>query len=277
MKNKILLAFALICIFLLPFGVFAQDNVTVEQTDVEPEDITEVDTVDVEEEIDLPDPGITPDSFLWGMDVALDDLGVALSGDAEAQAEAGLEVAQERLAEMEEMADEDNAEAVEKAQEEHEETITEVEEDIEEIEDEEKIVGIQQGMANHVAAMEKVMAKVQANENIPEATREKLVNKFQNKIANAEELKTKILDKKAEIALKKEEKLALKGGEETESEDEVEDEDESEDLNETESNDKSKGKNKNNADSEITGDAVTDTDAEEADDSADDSTDDVLH
>ena len=49
------------------------------------------------------DSGVTPDSFLWGLDKALDQLTILLTFDEGKKARKGLEIAQERLLEVKEM------------------------------------------------------------------------------------------------------------------------------------------------------------------------------
>ncbi|MEK6949821.1 MAG: DUF5667 domain-containing protein, partial [Nanoarchaeota archaeon] len=46
------------------------------------------------------DAGITPDSFLWGLDKALDQLALLLTFDEGEKAKKGLEIARERLLEV---------------------------------------------------------------------------------------------------------------------------------------------------------------------------------
>ncbi|MFQ5887551.1 MAG: DUF5667 domain-containing protein [Candidatus Hydrothermarchaeales archaeon] len=65
------------------------------------------------------DPGVTPDSFLYGLDVALDQISLLLTFDKGAKAKKGLEIAEERLLEVKEMAEENKLEAMKRAQEEH--------------------------------------------------------------------------------------------------------------------------------------------------------------
>ncbi|MFQ6137312.1 MAG: DUF5667 domain-containing protein, partial [Candidatus Hydrothermarchaeales archaeon] len=71
------------------------------------------------QEAGTPDPGITPDSFLYGLDVALDQISLLLTFDEGAKARKGLEIAEERLLEVREMAEENKLEAMERAQREH--------------------------------------------------------------------------------------------------------------------------------------------------------------
>ncbi len=72
-------------------------------------------------------PGVTPDSFLYGLDVALDRLSFLLTFDQAAKSRKGLEIARERLLEVRAMAEENKVRAMERAQAEHDDTLTRVE------------------------------------------------------------------------------------------------------------------------------------------------------
>ncbi len=63
--------------------------------------------------------GITPDSFLYGLDVALDQISLLLTFDRGAKAKKGLKIAEERLLEVKKMAEENKLEAMQRAQREH--------------------------------------------------------------------------------------------------------------------------------------------------------------
>ncbi len=65
------------------------------------------------------DPGITPDSFLWGLDNAIDQLTLLLTFDQAEKARKGLEIARERLLEVKQMIKENKADAAKKAEEAH--------------------------------------------------------------------------------------------------------------------------------------------------------------
>lgn len=99
----------------------------------EEETIVETETeVEAETEIEA---GVTPDSFLWGIDVALDRIKVALERNPQSRAEKGLLVAQERLLEIKAMAEAGEFEAAEKARDEHGRALGKVEEAVEDVED----------------------------------------------------------------------------------------------------------------------------------------------
>ncbi len=73
------------------------------------------------------EPGITPDSFLYGLDVALDKINLLLTFDQAAKSRKGLEIARERLLEVRAMAIENKFQAMERAQAEHDDALTGVE------------------------------------------------------------------------------------------------------------------------------------------------------
>ena len=70
--------------------------------------------------------GTTPDSFLYGLDLAIDNIRYLLTFDNTAKAKVGLEVARERLLEVREMVLENKIEASKKAQSEHVKTLEKV-------------------------------------------------------------------------------------------------------------------------------------------------------
>ena len=81
------------------------------------------------------DPGVTPDSFLWGLDKALDNLNLLLTFDKGGKAKKGIEIARERLLEVKSMVEENKLEAAEKAKEEHGKNLLKVKQNIKEIEE----------------------------------------------------------------------------------------------------------------------------------------------
>src|SRR3990172_1804308 len=83
----------------------------------------------------LPDPGTTPDSALYFLDVALDNIGTALTFNSDARIERRLRVAEERLSEVRTMGLAGNVDAMRRAQSEHSEELSELKEEIKEVED----------------------------------------------------------------------------------------------------------------------------------------------
>jgi DNA-binding transcriptional MerR regulator len=80
------------------------------------------------------DPGITPDSFLYGLDVALDKLNLLLTFDQAERSRKGLEIAKERLLEVRKMALENKVSALERAAREHDQVLARVEQFVQELE-----------------------------------------------------------------------------------------------------------------------------------------------
>lgn len=75
---------------------------------------------------ELVNPGTTPDSALYFLDLAMENLGLALTFDNNAKIEKELNIAEERLSEAREMALKNNLEAMAKAEEKHDEVLTKV-------------------------------------------------------------------------------------------------------------------------------------------------------
>jgi hypothetical protein len=151
-----------------------------------------------EEDLELEgDPGITPDSPLYGLERAMERIGLALTFNKARKAEKGLIHAKERLLEARKMAEEGNIEAFEEAQAEHDEIMEEVEENVEELEEDtdedtaedtaEKVVGLQRAILAHQHRLETLRRVV---ENAPEAARanlERVLAKMENKTTEFEQ------------------------------------------------------------------------------------------
>ncbi len=111
-------------------------------------------------------PGITPDSFLWGIDRALEQISLLLAISPEAKATKGLEIASERLAEIKAMIEENKLEAAEKAHKNHGETLLQVQQNIEEIEEDnsteeiEEIIEIEKELQEHEEEIERVSGEL---------------------------------------------------------------------------------------------------------------------
>jgi len=89
---------------------------------------------DVVEDLEVVEPGVAPDSPLYGLDRAMERLRLAVTAGKAAKAKLKLKYAEERLAEAEQMIDEDKVEEADEAQEAHDEELEEVEELVEELE-----------------------------------------------------------------------------------------------------------------------------------------------
>ena len=128
----------------------------------------------------LPEAGITPDSgFLWGIDVALDNIGMVLSPAY------GIKVATERLSEIKAMADKGDIVSASKAEEERQKALA---------------VGIG---AISVAEAESVL---EIHINVLKQVLAKVPTEAQNSIQNA-------IDKSQEGLIKAREIKSLEGGE----------------------------------------------------------------
>lgn len=84
---------------------------------------------------ELPEPGTTPDSALYFLDLALDNLALALTFDSDARIEKELEIAEERLAEVRAMILEGELEAMARAEGEHGKVFAKLKEEVKEVED----------------------------------------------------------------------------------------------------------------------------------------------
>ncbi len=106
------------------------------------------------------DPGVTPDSFLWGLDKALDQLNLLLTFNEGEKATKGLEIARERLLEVKAMIEENKLEAAEKGKDAHGKTLVKVKESIASLEEDdsiqeiEKIVEIEKELEEHEEEIE---------------------------------------------------------------------------------------------------------------------------
>jgi hypothetical protein len=264
MKTKNMwFVFLVLAIFMAPVSVLGQEeNETptdeTNDTEVPEEEVPEDETPEEEiPEEEAPedeglegDAGTTPDSPLWGIDVALDRLRLALAGGASAKARVGLEIAQERLLEIKAMAEARNEAALARADEEHGQTVERVRQEIESFDgtpvDNETLRGIELGMQNHLEALAKVRARIAANENIPDDVKARLDVKFESLEGRAEELRIRIENKRTQIeirgeGIKERIELRMDEEEENETEDEGNETDELEDEEENETEDDNSG------------------------------------
>ena len=112
------------------------------------------------------DPGVTPDSFLWGLDKALDNLNLLLTFDKGEKAKKGIEIARERLLEVREMIEENKLEEAEKAQEAHGKTLLKVKEKVKEVEEDdslqkiEKVIEIEKELEEHDDVVEQTFGEL---------------------------------------------------------------------------------------------------------------------
>lgn len=156
-------------------------------------------TANGEEELEG-SPGVTPDSFLHGLDVALDNIALALTFDSGAKAKKGLEIARERLLEVKAMAEQKKAEHAERAQKLHDEFVERAEKDFEglKVEKPEEIddaLEIENEFEKHKERMEKVTnnlrIKIEIRGELNEGQKELI-----------KELLEKMEDKAGEVSIK---------------------------------------------------------------------------
>jgi hypothetical protein len=131
-----------------------------EATTVTAEATTTTTTVNTEAEA-----GITPDSILYSLDKLMEEIQLALVTDAVKEAELLAKIAQERLAESNEMADEEEVELTQKALEEYKDNLEEAVKLIETAMEDGKAVAaamdaIQDANLKDAAAIEKILASI---------------------------------------------------------------------------------------------------------------------
>ncbi|MBI2672838.1 hypothetical protein HYX19_01120 [Candidatus Woesearchaeota archaeon] len=176
------------------------------------------------------DPGITPDSFLWGLEKALDNLNLLLTFNSAEKAKKGIEIARERLEEVKVMVEENKLDAAEKAKEEQVKILSKVKESVSNIKEEnstkqvEKVIEIEKeledfdGDVNDVADNLKIKIEVKGTLNEQQkALLDSLLSTLQDKTG---EVKIEIKNKKdkTKIEIKQE-----TGKSEKEVEDEIKD------------------------------------------------------
>ncbi len=111
-------------------------------------------------------PGITPDSFLWGLDRAIEQIQLLITLGETEKAVRGLNIASERLAEIKKMIEENKLDAAKKAEESHGETLAGVQEDIEEIEDDnsteelKEVIEIEKELQDHEDEVDQVFGEL---------------------------------------------------------------------------------------------------------------------
>jgi hypothetical protein len=123
----------------------------VDETPVE-EAAVEEETTELSEEV-IEEAGVTPDSFLWELERVMEKIDLLLTFDEAAQAQKQLELAKERLAEVQVMVSESKLEDAADAQEEHDELLADVEETIEDMNG-----GDEEALTEEVALEEQLIA-----------------------------------------------------------------------------------------------------------------------
>jgi len=169
------------------------------------------------------DPGVTPDSFLWGLDKAFDQISLLLTtGDVD-KAKKGLEIAEERLAEIREMIGENKLEEAEKAQEAHGKTLLKIKEKVEKVDDDdslqkiEKVIEIEKKLEENDDDIEQTFGELKVKIEIEgEITQEQkdLINSILNSLkGQTGEVEIEIENKKNKIKIEIEQETGKSKGE----------------------------------------------------------------
>lgn len=130
-------------------------------------------------EVEVVDAGITPDSQLYAFDVALDNLMLRFQFSNEARVQRGLKIAEERLAETNEMIKLEKFEEAQKSQEQHQIRIQEMELVLAEVETEEAVERLQLRIQAHEQKIEAVKNQYQSSEAL------QIMNQIQNRFQEA--------------------------------------------------------------------------------------------
>jgi len=151
--------------------------------------------------------GVAPDSVFYGLDKALDQIGLILTRDKSKKAEKGLKIAQERLQEARSMAENNKLEHALKAQEQHQKALEKVEAAIDELETDNDLEKIKEELSNIVRVQNQVESHYQkvteVKDTILERQRERMTAE---QIAKLEEVFDKIKEKAKLTELKTTEK-----------------------------------------------------------------------
>lgn len=157
-------------------------------------------------------PGVTPDSFLWGVDRALEQISLLLATNPEAKAVKGLEIARERLLEVKAMAEARNLPALEKAQSEHSKVLLKVKEQVKLLSDDdpekqlEKELEIEEELEEHETEIEEVVAKLKIKIKIEGQLTEEQQAKLDEFLASlnesAEDLRVEIKSKESKTIIR---------------------------------------------------------------------------
>ncbi|MCA9477997.1 MAG: hypothetical protein KC535_02525 [Nanoarchaeota archaeon] len=167
--------------------------------------------------------GTTPDSPLWGLDVAFDKLSLALTANDQKRADKALAIAEERLSEIKQMVEEQKLEQSEKAKVQHDQIIEKLELQLEKPEsgdDQEQYqrqIEIETKLQEHKENVEAFKAKIEIEGELTPDQQEKLdallaslgdrVNQVEIKIKNQKD-ETKL---RLEATLSDEQIEALEG------------------------------------------------------------------
>ena len=170
------------------------------------------DAVIAETPTEVVDAGVTPDSPFYGLERAMERLKLAFMRDKAERALYKIRMAEERLAEAEEMLVEDNLEAAQEAEDAHDEIIEEAQQEAEEIESEdgeevaENALGdverVQLGLLSHSEKVALVHNRILERMRLNNASEEKLAHigeVFAKIQAKAQEMEQKIAEKRERV------------------------------------------------------------------------------
>lgn len=164
------------------------------------------------------EPGVTPDSFFWGLDKALDNLNLFLTFDPAKKARKGIEIARERLEEVKIMAEQNKLEAAVKVKDEQLKVLSKIKQSISKIKDAnatkqiEEEIEIERELGEHEDEIEEVRSNLKINEML-----DSLLGALENKTG---EVKIEIKNKKGMTKITIKQKT---GKSEKEIEEEIED------------------------------------------------------
>ena len=164
------------------------------------------------QETEIKNPGITPDSILWGIDTTLEQISLFLATSPDAKAAKGLEIASERLSEIKVMIEKNKLEAAEKAQENHGKTLVTVEESIGEIEEDDateeiiEIIEIEKELQDHKNEVDQVFGELKIKIKVEGVVTQEQQDLIDSILANLEgqtgKVEIEIKNKKGETKIK---------------------------------------------------------------------------
>ena len=163
-------------------------------------------------ETEIVDAGVTPDSPFYGLERAMERLKLAFMRDKAERALYKIRMAEERLAEAEEMIEEDNLEAAQEAEEAHDEILEEAQQEAEEIESDdgeevaeealEDIERVQLGLLSHSEKVTLVHNRILERLQVGNASEEQLAHLgevFARIEAKAQEMEQKVAEKREKV------------------------------------------------------------------------------
>jgi hypothetical protein len=164
----------------------------------------------------LPDPGITPDSPFYFLDKFSDNLALTFTFDKTERAKKALEIAKERLAEIEKMSQKKDLDSAEKAKKLHDELILKAENEIKEIKEkdtEEKLkkeleleLELEKHETNTGEIINKIKLELESNNELTQEEKEKLFLLLDELLDKVSETKIKIVTEKEKLKLELKEK-----------------------------------------------------------------------